>query len=108
MIDSINADPTFKRELEHLRKLCFLPALCMLGLVFVPAGSPWLVVVLWLVALCLQLVCCGLIWRTASRLQRSGWIWATLALGFGPLGPLIAFVRLDSLAEETSEPARRW
>jgi hypothetical protein len=107
MIDSINADPTFKRELEHLRKLCVLPALCMLGLVFAPAGSPWLVVVLWLVALCLQLVCCGLIWRTASRLQRSGLMWAILAMGFGPLGLLIAFVRLDSLAEKTSEPARR-
>jgi hypothetical protein len=102
MIDSINADPTFKRELEHLRKLCVLPALCMLGLVFAPAGSPWLV------ALCLQLVCCGLSWRTASRLQRSGLMWAILAMGFGPLGLLIAFVRLDSLAEKTSEPARRW
>lgn len=109
MTDSTVVDAAHKRELEHLRKVCALPALCVLALFFLPTGSPWwLAVVLWLAAFSLQTVCGVLVWRTASRLQRSGWIWAAFAMGLGPLGPLIAFARLDALADSASMPVRQW
>jgi len=54
MTDSTEVDMVCKRELERLRKLCALPALCMLALIFLPTSKPsWLVVVLWLSALIL-------------------------------------------------------
>lgn len=109
MTNATEVDMVCKRELERLRKLCALPALCVLALFFLPTSSPWwLMVVLWFAALILQAVCGLLVWRTASRLHRSGWLWAMLAVGFGPLGPLIAFARLDALADDTSAPVRTW
>lgn len=106
---STPVDEACKRELERLRKLCALPALFVVVLFFLPAdSSPWLPTVLWLAALGLQVACGVFVWRVASRLQRSGWLWATLVVGLGPLGPLIAFARLDALADEMSAPVRTW
>ena len=102
-------DAVRKRELERLRKLCALPALFLVALFFLPADSSSLLpTVLWLAALGLQVACGASVWRVASRLQRSGWLWATLVVGLGPLGPLIAFARLDALADEKSAPVRTW